>query len=287
MSNIHGNRVNNDLLEAKGSGYVGHHGKDLLLMNDKWSRLINLKYGPDGSVYIIDWYDKQACHLQQPEKFDRTNGRIYKVAYNGTPTATPRDLSKLTDAELVQLQGDANDYFVRHARRILQERQSKDVAPALTTMLNVASDPAKRLRALWALHALGADDEKILMGQLKQANEYVRGWAIQLACEDRNPSDEFLAEFARLAQTDPSPVVRLYLASALQRIEPAKRWDILKGLVAHETDADDHSLPCMYWYALDPMVDVDKVKSLRLAAEGKIPMLREFVARKIASSAGK
>ncbi|MDB5319436.1 MAG: putative rane-bound dehydrogenase [Phycisphaerales bacterium] len=286
MSNIHGNRVNNDLLEPQGSGYVGKHGKDLLLMNDKWSRLINLKYGPDGSVYMIDWYDQQACHLPQPEKFDRSNGRIYKVSYKASEGrgagAAKGDLSKLSNAELVALQGDANEYFVRHARRILQERQSKDVTGALGTMLNVSSDPAKRLRALWALHALGADDEKVLMGQLRHANEYVRGWAIQLACEDRNPSDEMLAEFARLAESDPSPVVRLYLASALQRIDAGKRWDILKGLVAHEADADDHNLPCMYWYALEPLVGVDKIKALKIAGEGKVPMLREFVARKMA-----
>jgi hypothetical protein len=123
------------------------------------------------------------------------------------------------------------------------------------------------------------------MAQLKNADEHVRGWAIQLACEDRNPSDEMVAEFARLAANDPSPVVRLYLASALQRIEVGKRWEIVQGLVAHEEDAADHNLPCMYWYALEPLVSVDKVKALRLASEGKVPMLREFVARKMAGGA--
>ena len=62
MSNIHGNRLNNDKLVAKGSGYIGTHAPDPVLMNDKLSRLINFKYGPDGSVYMIDWYDKQSCH---------------------------------------------------------------------------------------------------------------------------------------------------------------------------------------------------------------------------------
>jgi hypothetical protein len=284
MSNIHGNRVNNDLLEAQGSGYVGHHGKDLLLMNDKWSRLINMKYGPDGSVYMIDWYDQQACHLPQPEKWDRSNGRIYKVSYGPAKRGErfSRDLAKLSDAELVALEGDSNDYFVRHARRVLQERGSKEAAGALNAALDSATDPAKRLRALWALHAVGADDERVLLGQLKQADPYVRGWAIQLACEDRKVSDQMLGEFARLAESDPSPVVRLYLASALQRIELGKRWEILKGLVAHEGDANDHNLPCLYWYALEPMVGLDKVKALTLAAGGKVPMLREFVARKMA-----
>jgi hypothetical protein len=286
MANLHGNRVNNDLLEPAGSGYVGKHGKDLLLMNDKWARLINLKYGPDGSVYMIDWYDKQACHDGNPQKWDRGNGRVYKISY-GVPKAPPPkvDLAKLSDGELVKLQGDANEFNVRTARRILQERQPKDVAPALATMLNVASDPARRLRALWALHALGGVDDKVILGQLKQANEHVRGWAIQLACEDHKPSAEVLAEMAKLAQNDPSPVVRLYLASAAGRIAPADRWDILRGLLSHEEDAADHNLPCLYWYATEPLVDADKVKALRLAAEGKVPFVRESVTRKMAAGA--
>ena len=94
MGNIHGNRINNDILEPQGSGYVGHHGKDFLLMNDKWSRLISMKYGPDGGVYVIDWYDKQACHLPKPEVWDRSNGRIYKITY-GDPKPVKVDLAKL------------------------------------------------------------------------------------------------------------------------------------------------------------------------------------------------
>jgi putative membrane-bound dehydrogenase-like protein len=286
MSNIHGNRINSDLLEPRGSGYVGHHGKDLLLMNDKWSRLINMKYGPDGSVYAIDWYDQQACHLNQPEKFDRGNGRIYRVSYGEggrSAEASKGDLSKLSDAELVKLQAHANDYFVRHARRILQERQAKGAVPALTAMLSDAKDPAKRLRALWALHVLGAVDEKLVLAELKHEDAYVRSWAIQLACEDRSPSEAVVAEFAKLAAADPSPVVRLYLASALQRMEPGRRWEILRGLVAHAEDAADHNLPCLYWYALEPLVGVDRVKALKVAAEGKVPALREYVARKMAA----
>ena len=62
MGNIHGHRLNMDILKPKGSGYVASHGPDFLLANDAWARFINLRYGPDGNVYLIDWYDKQACH---------------------------------------------------------------------------------------------------------------------------------------------------------------------------------------------------------------------------------
>jgi hypothetical protein len=79
-------------------------------MNDKWSRLINFKYGPDGSVYCIDWYDKQACHNPLTEIWDRTNGRIYKFIYKNQP-GVQVDLTKKTDEELVQLTLDKNDFL--------------------------------------------------------------------------------------------------------------------------------------------------------------------------------
>ena len=75
MGNIHGRRLNMDILKPKGSGYVASHGADFLMANDAWARFINFRYGPDGNVYLIDWYDKQACHTGAIDAFDRTNGR--------------------------------------------------------------------------------------------------------------------------------------------------------------------------------------------------------------------
>ena len=120
--NVHGHRVNHDRLERVKSGYVAHHEKDFLLANDAWARFINFKYGPDGNVYVIDWYDKQACHRNEPVIWDRTNGRIYKVSYRGTKPVTGIDLQKCSDEELVKYQLHDNEWYVRHARRILQER---------------------------------------------------------------------------------------------------------------------------------------------------------------------
>ena len=81
MNNIHGQRLNTDILERQGSGFVGHHGKDFLLTGDLASQMLNFRYGPDGQVYIIDWYDMNACHHTNVEGHDRTNGRIFKVSY--------------------------------------------------------------------------------------------------------------------------------------------------------------------------------------------------------------
>ena len=56
MNNIHGFRTNVDRLTRQGSGYAAAHGPDFLLANDSWSQMINFRYGPDGSVHVIDWF---------------------------------------------------------------------------------------------------------------------------------------------------------------------------------------------------------------------------------------
>src|SRR5262249_21264274 len=117
MCNLHGNRVNRDVLERHGSGYVAHHAKDLQLAHHSWFRGLAVQYGPDGGVYVSDWCDTGECHNYV--EVDRSNGRIFKVTY-GKPAPWKGDLAKLSDAELVQRQLHKNDWHVRHARRLLQ-----------------------------------------------------------------------------------------------------------------------------------------------------------------------
>src|SRR5437016_11646120 len=109
-----------DIPERQGSGYVGRHGKDFLNFNDTWSQTLNQLYDQDGSVYIIDWYDKNQCHNTREDGHDRSNGRIYKIVYNNQKT-TKVDLQKLSDEDLVKLVTSKNEWMSRHARRILQE----------------------------------------------------------------------------------------------------------------------------------------------------------------------
>ncbi|MEY2410373.1 MAG: hypothetical protein QOF48_3043, partial [Verrucomicrobiota bacterium] len=96
MNNIHGQRINMDVPVRVGSGFVGKHGADFINFNDRWSQIINLLAGPDGSVFMIDWYDKNQCHLNNLDAHDRSNGRIFKISY-GNPKAPAVDLAKLSD----------------------------------------------------------------------------------------------------------------------------------------------------------------------------------------------
>ena len=313
MSNIHGARVNMDRLDRAGSGYVGDVAPDFIMANDSWSQILNFRYGPDGNVYFIDWYDRNQCHSNEVGRHDRTNGRIFKISYVGAPSnawagdavrnITPDDMAKINDLECLKLQLSANDYVARKARRIFQERASQgnlnnpggrtaqdyvalaqDLLAAAAAMDTAQIDfEVLHLRMLWTLHVGGMLTEEFSHSALQSPSEYVRGWACQLLMENGGPTEELLANFARLAREDESQVVRLYIASALQRMPIEKRWDILEGLVSHAEDADDHNLPLQYWYAFEPMCEADMQKALNLASRAEIRQLLGFSVRRIAA----
>ncbi len=286
MGNIHGNRINQDLLERRGSGYVGKHGLDFLFGNDSWFRPLILLYGPDGGVFLADWHDTGECHNN-----DKTHpsGRIYKVTF-GEPKPLKVDLASKSDAELVQLQLHRNDWFVRRARWLLQQRAAAgkladSVAPALRRMFQEQKTAPGRLRALWALHVVGALPEADLLKLLDHNEESVRGWAVRLMLEDHKASAEAVARLAALARKDSSPYVRLALASGLQRLPAAQRWDIAAGLASHAEDALDANLPLMLWYGIESAVPADPEQASRLLARTTIPLVRQYIARRLADLA--
>ncbi len=284
MNNIHGNRINVDEVERSGSGFVGDRAPDFLLANDSWSQIMNLRYGPDGQVYMVDWYDKNACHHPKESVHDRTNGRIFKVTY-GEPKLVEVDIQELSSPELVELQLHKNDWYVRHARRVLQERgPDPQVHAALEKIAFENEDITRQLRGLWALHVVGGLTGELVERGLSDEDEMMRSWTIQLALEDRLVSDELLARLVDMAKNDPSPVVRRYLASAADRISVEQRVDIVQALVSHAEDAGDHNLPLMYWYALEPVAGYDMALALEIASEAKLPPILAFTVRRIASS---
>jgi putative membrane-bound dehydrogenase-like protein len=287
MNNIHGQRLNMDVLERKGSGYVAKHGPDFVNFNDRWSQILNMLTDQDGSMFMIDWYDKNQCHHNNVEGHDRNNGRIYKLVYNNQK-GTQINLTTESDAELVDLQLHVNDFYVRHARRLLQERaaagtlKTDEVKKALLNIIEKNPFDHRQIRGLWALQVTGGLDEKTALSLLDHKSEYVRAWTIQFLCEEKNPSDAALKKFAAMAKNDDSKVVRLYLASGLLRTAPEKRWDVLNGLLAHAEDATDHNLPFMYWYAAEGSVGADSNRAIKLLTQSKIPRVRENIARRIA-----
>ncbi|MFL5245345.1 MAG: PVC-type heme-binding CxxCH protein [Gemmataceae bacterium] len=285
MCNIHGNRINRDVIEEQGSGVVARHGKDFLFANDEWFRGIALQYGPDGGVFVTDWCDTGECHNYV--EVDRSNGRIYKVTHGQTKPFRDNP-ALLPDADLVKLQRHKNDWMVRHARRLLQERAhwgklDKETPASLKAILKEEKDVTRRLRALWALFAIGALDDAQIVKLLGDSQENLRVWAVQLAVDDRNPSEAVVGQLLKLAGDKSSLPVRLSLASALQRLPLEQGWRIAEVLLKNSDDAKDVNLPLMLWYGVEPLVATNSEKGMSLLAHAEIPLIRQYIARRLAS----
>jgi putative membrane-bound dehydrogenase-like protein len=281
MNNINGAKLNVDQLTRSGSGYVATHEKDFLSMNDSWSQWLNFKYDASGSVWAIDWYDQNQCHSPNPDVHDKTLGRIFKIT-NENDTWVQVDLSKATSLELVNYQLHPNEWYVRTAKTILQERGGNpQVHEALKKILANNPDVTRKLRALWTLHVTNGLTEVELRNLLSHESEYLRSWAIQLLTEDKSVSAATLERFVAMAKKDNSSLVRLYLAAGMQRLDLAERWAVLDALVQKAEDASDHNIPLMLWYAAEPLAEVDADKALALAEKAKIPKLLTYMIQRV------
>jgi putative heme-binding domain-containing protein len=216
---------------------------------------------------------------------------------------------------LAKLVEHKNDWYVRHSRRILQERVAeraakvagkrlprgpngdhalpefvaKSAEESLVKTFTTHVDASRRLRALWALHACrsGVWIRDIDLAAYADQSPSIRAWASQLSNEDADQYHKteggLVISRERTKEVLSQPVERLYAASTAQRLRSLAITDGLARLFAHGEDAGDHNLPLMYWYALEPLVDERPAQALDLALNGKIPLLVTFTVRKIAS----
>ena len=288
--NVHGQRLNVDKLERSASGYVAKHRPDFAQSGDPWFRGVCVKQGPDGSIYYTDWSDTGECHNYDDTTIQRENGRIYKVKYGDKPAA---NLNFNVQPGVLAARLFSKDTFaVEHAQRRLQERSQESEFKNVTAELgsvyfakNAAKKSGDTLRAMWVLHACGQLTEPLIRTAFDSTDDTLRGWAVRLELEDKSLSPAMLSTLGHLAKIDSSPYVRMQLASGLQRLPLADRKEIARGLVSRTEDIADNHLTLMLWYGIEPLVALGDDDVLPLALATKIPKLRQFIARRLATDA--
>ena len=280
--NLHGHQMNQLVNRREAGGFnTLHAGQDVFFCADKQYIGVDLKYGPDGAVYFSDWYDPRHCHNPNVELWDRGNGRMYRMKYDATYDPVSVDLTQASDEQLVKAQLHDNDWFARTARRLLSERSGtrKISAAALQQLRDFAlahSDPARRLRAVWAAHAAGEFNVELAAQLLQDENEYVRGWTIQLAVEAFD-SGKLAHLSGSLPQDESSLFVRRCLASAIQRVPDNMGWALAEWLGSQPENAVDRDLPLLLWYGLAKLMPEDVDRALALADTTQIPALRDYI----------
>jgi putative membrane-bound dehydrogenase-like protein len=294
--NMHGRRTNMDRLERHGSSYIGRHEPDVFLSADPWFRGLEISTGPDGSGYILDWSDIGECH--EGTGVHRTSGRIFKIT-----SATPQrpsfdDLSTFTAESAERLLRNPNVWFERQCRgRIAAGAKPAGLTPMLSRLLSGESDTVLRLRALWSLNLTGDLSRARVRELLRDKDEHVRVWAIRLLT-DLWPMDsligpmpgavhardrELAQEFETLARNDESGLVRLALASTMQRLPVSDRAALASALVARKGDAGDAYLSSMVWYGLIPVGDSNPAALVDVARVCEWPSTLKWITRNLAS----
>jgi len=288
--NLHGRRINRDHLERKGASYVGLHRPDTANSPDPWFRGIDLTYGPDGSVYILDWSDAGECH--ENDGVHRHSGRIFRLSY-GNPSAeqTSRDLKMLQQSNLATLIEHPNEWFVRQARQTIASRyangdqQPETKRDLLGYLQDKKQPPRIRLRALWALNALDALSLDLLQETMQDDNEALSSWGVRLVTDyaKSNPgaTQQALKLLIDCAKNSRSSLVKLYLASSLQSVDGEEWWQLASILLSEPDLASDRYYPLQVWYGIESHVGQSPDKAIELLKTCKLPEVSTFIVRRV------
>ena len=287
--NLLSSMVNWHALSRQGSSFTATHGGNALNPRDPWFRPIDLLVGPDAGIFVVDWYDKRATHLDPIDNWDKTNGRIYRLHAPGKPSVQTVDLDLEPDGKLVGLLHHPNIWHRREARRLLAERKALGQAPALKLIIR-GNQPQAALEALWALYSVGALDREATIEFLDSPHPSVRLWAMRLACDPGQTAPEVVSAITRLIQRESSPMVRAQGACSARRLPPDDCLRLLDCLTTHAEDKDDPQIPLLVWWALEDCASRDPGKAALWASQPGlwskplfISHLAERLARRLAT----
>lgn len=265
MGNIHGGCINVDRLERRGSTYHARPEPDFLTANDVWFMPIAQKTGPDGCLYILDWYDRYHCYqdaMHDPKGVDRLHGRIYRVRYQETPRAQPFDLARESDEQLIERLGSPNIYFREMAQRLLQERKSEAARQKLESLvLDRSKSDKMRRHGLFALVGAGPLDPAFHRQLLASQEPTFRAWGVRAAGNMGQVEPEIREQIAALA-SDPNPDVKLQVAIAARKITGLDPLPILLTVV--QAAGEDPLIPQIVWRNVEPLVEQHATRLVQL-----------------------
>jgi len=254
---LHNQVVLSELISS-GSGYSTRDLGVWLESSDRWFRPVDIKVGPDGAIYIADWYDTRLTHMDPRDTWDRQHGRIYRITSSSarpfghtSEPHRPFDLSKSSSAELVDLLAHSDKWVRQAVLRLLADRRDASVIPALQKRVAQIDNP-RALDALWALHAVGGFTRQAALDAMKHPRPSIRMWAVRLSGDAKQPvGSEIATKLAALARNEPNVQVRSQLASTAKRLPGDEALPVIFELAKRSEDAQDPQMPLLVWWALE------------------------------------
>ncbi|MDG1893330.1 MAG: dehydrogenase, partial [Fuerstiella sp.] len=266
---FHGKYIAGDLLghgvywhdlKPNGSTVNTSHGGELLQSGDPWFAPTDVTMGPDGAIYVSDWHDARTAHPDPDADWDRSNGRIIRIAAKGTRQPESVDFATLATDQLLQLHHHPSQWYVRKARTELSYRSQNTtslefdvsaVRQKLRQQCVTSQDEATALESLWSLAVVGGFDESIAAQLLDAPHAAVRSWTIRLLGDAGKVSETMAHRLDSFAEQEPNVHVRQQLACTARRLPSHQAVPIINANINREIDNNDPYLPLLWWWAVE------------------------------------
>jgi putative membrane-bound dehydrogenase-like protein len=246
------NLVHRDVLDPRGATFLarrGSEGREFLASTDSWFRPVSFYVGPDGALYVLDYYRKRIEHPEwtatefqkNPAEFSvgQDRGRIYRVVPSGVTVPAPRiALDRASDDELVISLSNPTLWWRRTAQRLLVDRRHDEIVPALAALATGGSSALGRLHALWTLEGLGRLDDSVVLRALEDPEPGVRENALQLAEPRLGRSPAIASAVLARAGREDNPRTRFQLVATLGFLEGDRAAETESILLFADLDDD-------------------------------------------------
>jgi putative membrane-bound dehydrogenase-like protein len=272
-------------LEPLTSTFRAVDEEPLLTCTDRWFRPVDCKVGPDGGIYLADWYDTRLSHVRPVDDWHKTSGRIYRIRpEDKKPALAPFDLHTIETAALVKYLDHPHRWFRRQAALELGWREESS---ALATVRAKALDGKNpyAFDALSALHLLGGLDESMALDLLKHPDPYVRRWTVRCLGDEGAISTQTAAALKEMVASEPHAEVVTQILSSAKRLDAETSLPLIRAALQRESAAMDARLPLMVWWALEHKCESDRAAVLSLLEEEALwqqPLARTHAIRNLA-----
>ena len=257
----------------------------LLKSTDRWFRPVDVKVGPDGAIYMADWYDTRLSHVSPIDDWSKEDGRIYRVRPAGASMAREKfDLHTAPPDALVRYLQHPNKWFRRQAALELHWRNLETTLPALEKLARDRANPYA-FDAASAIELLGGMRDDLAADLLQHPDPYVRRWIVRMAGDDRDVSVPLASSLVTLGARERQPEVRTQLLATARRLPAVTALPIVRAMLGNAADATDVRMPLMFWWTLESKAETDRAALLAFfqdPAVWRLPLARTHGAHHLA-----
>ena len=249
--------------EPNGSTFRNVDETRILQTDDHWFRPVDITTGPDGGVYIADWYDSRLSHVDPRDTWSKGTGRIYRLRNKRNPAFQPFDISTYSSEDLIQLLSNPNKWYRQQAYAGIwkPERCVCRTSPQAIVRCGKWSDCSRSV--LGDCVERGFTDSVAIVG-IHHKDPFVRMWAVRLLGDANTVSSEVAMELLKLAIVEPHPEVRSQLAATAKRLPGNVAIPVIRNLLKGHNDVDDPDIPLQIWWALESKAVSNRMEVLAM-----------------------